>query len=58
LQRRPSPEQEVKLIDVEYDIPRELIQGKQKVTVKFQPKDDSSIGGVFGIRMIRGDAER
>jgi uncharacterized protein len=58
LQRRPSPEQEVKLTDVEYDVPAAMVQGKQKVTVKFQPKDDSSIGGVFGVRMIRGDAER
>jgi DUF1680 family protein len=57
LQRR-SPELEIKLYDVEYEVPASLVQGKQKVTVKFQPKENSSIGGVFGVRMIRGDAER
>jgi len=44
--------------DVEYPIPADLIQGKEKVTVRFQATAGNSVAGVFGIRMIRADAER
>jgi hypothetical protein len=44
--------------DVEYPVPRELVSGKSKVTVRFQAKDGSQIATVFAVRMIRGDAER
>ncbi len=44
--------------DVEQVVPRELIQGKAKVTVRFRAKEGSQIATVFGLRMIRGDAER
>lgn len=43
---------------VEYAIPAELVTGKEKVTVKFQARAGRSVAGVFGIRMIRADAER
>ena len=33
-------------------------KGKQKVTVKFQATQGNEIGAVFGIRMIRADAQR
>src|SRR5437762_1477880 len=33
---RRSPEQDVRFLDVEYAIPPELIEGKQKVTVRFE----------------------
>jgi len=44
--------------DIEYTIPRNLVRGKEKVTVRFEAAGDSSIATVFGIRMIRADAER
>jgi hypothetical protein len=44
--------------DVEYAIPVDLAKGKQKVTVRFQAKEGSETAGVFGIRLIRADAER
>jgi uncharacterized protein len=44
--------------DVEYAIPVDLVKGKQKVTVRFQAKEGSETAGVFGIRLIRSDAER
>jgi hypothetical protein len=44
--------------DVEYAIPAGLVRGKQKVTVRFQSADGYEIAGIFGVRMIRADAER
>jgi hypothetical protein len=53
---RRSPEQDVRFFDVEYAIPPELVEGKQKVTVRFEASSGSDIPGVFGIRIIRRDA--
>ena len=39
--------------DVTYALPAELIQGKEKVTVRFQAPDNSMAGGVFGCRTVR-----
>jgi hypothetical protein len=47
-----------KFFDVEYPLPEETIRGKTKVTVRFEATNGNEIGGVFGIRMIRADAER
>jgi hypothetical protein len=44
--------------DVEYRLPAELVQGKARVTVRFQSVEGSQIGPVFGVRMIRADAPR
>lgn len=55
---RRSPEQEVRFFDTEYAIPSELIEGKQKVTVRFEATAGSDIPGVFGIRMVRADQAR
>ncbi len=52
---RSSP---ARFFDVEYAIGANLVQGKKKVTVRFQAIEGSSVAGVFGIRMIRADAER
>ncbi len=52
------PELDVQFFDVEYAIPSELIEGKQKVTVRFEASTGSDIPGVFGIRMIRADLAR
>jgi hypothetical protein len=55
---RHSPEQDVRFFDVEYAIPSELIEGKQKVTVRFEASTGNEIPGVFGIRIVRADAAR
>jgi DUF1680 family protein len=44
--------------DVDYKIPTELVKDKQKVTVRFQAMTGSEIPTVFGVRTIRGEAER
>ena len=54
LTRSSSP----RFFDVEYAVPANMVQGKEKVTVRFQATEDSSVAGVFGIRMIRADTER
>ncbi|HSQ24191.1 MAG TPA: beta-L-arabinofuranosidase domain-containing protein [Pyrinomonadaceae bacterium] len=44
--------------DVEYRIPAELLAGKQKVTVRFQAVGSNEVAAVYGVRLIRADAER
>jgi DUF1680 family protein len=48
----------MRFFDVEYAVPADVLKGNQKVTVKFHAGSGSEIGTVFGIRMIRADAER
>ena len=55
---RRTPEQDPRFFDVEYKVPAECIQGKTKVTVRFQATNGKELGTVCGIRMIRADAER
>ena len=43
---RRSPEQDVRFFDVEYPIPSELTEGKQKITVRFEASTGSDIPGV------------
>jgi hypothetical protein len=47
-----------RFFDIEYPVPEELVRGKGKVTVRFEATEGSQIATVFGLRMIRGDAER
>jgi uncharacterized protein len=47
-----------RFMDVEYPIPADLVRGKQKVTVRFQAGEGSEIAAVFGLRVVRADAER
>jgi len=47
-----------KFFDVEYALPAALVKDKQKVTVRFQATNGNEIAAVFGLRMIRADAER
>jgi hypothetical protein len=44
--------------DAEYQVPEELVAGKQRVTVRFQAREGGGIGPVFGVRMVRSDAQR
>lgn len=48
----------MQFFDAEYAVPAEAVKGKQKVTVMFQATRGNEIGAVFGIRMIRANAER
>jgi hypothetical protein len=48
----------MQFFDVPYDVPAEVVQGKQRVTVKFQAAQGHEIGAVYGIRMIRADADQ
>jgi len=48
----------VHFFDVEYAVPANLVQGKQKLTVRFQATNGNEIAAIFGLRMIRADAER
>jgi uncharacterized protein len=43
--------------EVQYPIPARLVEGKQRVTVRFQAKPGSQVAGVFGVRMIRTAAD-
>jgi len=44
---------ESRFYDISYAIPIELTKSKQKVTVKFVPKQGNSAGPVYGSRMVR-----
>jgi len=47
-----------RFFDVEVPIPEELVRGKDAVAVRFQARQRSRIATVFGVRVIRADAER
>jgi DUF1680 family protein len=55
---RRSPEQDVRFSDVEFALPAEVVQGKQKVTVRFETPAGGEIPGVFGIRIVHVDMAR
>ena len=42
--------------DVQYAVPPELVKDSKKVTIRFQASNGNEIAAVFGIRMIRADA--
>lgn len=45
---------ESKFYDITYRVPTTLTNGKTKVTVKFQPKDERNAAGpVYGVRMVK-----
>jgi hypothetical protein len=52
-QERFEPSSASNFIDREYPIPAAAVQGKQKITVRFQATGGNDIAGVFGLRMIR-----
>ncbi len=50
-----------RFFDVDYPIPKDLIPGKSKVTVRFQGIDGGQVATVFGLRIVRrigGQADR
>jgi DUF1680 family protein len=48
-----SNKKEGSFLDVRYEIPRELTNGKSSLTVKFEAQPGNMAGPVFGIRTIR-----
>jgi DUF1680 family protein len=42
-----------RFFDVEYSLPADLVQGKQKLTVRFQATAGNEVAAVFGVRLIR-----
>ena len=55
---RRSPEQVVRFFDVEYKLPAELLTGKTKITVRFAAKGGNEVAAVYGVRVIRAEADR
>jgi DUF1680 family protein len=47
-----------RFFDVEYAVPEAVVRGKTAVTVRFEATEGNEIAGVYGLRMIRADAER
>jgi hypothetical protein len=44
-----------RFIDSTYSIPASVVKGKKKVTVRFQAKEGSQVGAVYGVRIVRTD---
>ena len=38
--------------NVEYNIPATLLKSKDKITVRFQSKSDTTAGGIFAVRLL------
>ncbi|NJD64689.1 MAG: hypothetical protein FIB00_05520 [Chloroflexi bacterium] len=51
LERNDPP----RFFDTVYPLPAGLVQGKQKVTVKFQAKTGSQVATIFGLRVVKAD---
>ncbi|MFC2167221.1 beta-L-arabinofuranosidase domain-containing protein [Acidobacteriota bacterium] len=47
-----------RFINIEYSIDEKIIKGKEKVTVRFEAAEGSSVSSVYGIRMIYGDKNK
>ena len=41
--------------DVTHAIPAGMVEGKAKVTVRFQAHEGSQISTIYGVRMVRAD---
>ena len=41
------------LFDVDCKLPKELIKGKKKITVKFAAREDQRTGSVYGARILK-----
>jgi hypothetical protein len=42
-----------RFFDVEYPLPADLVQGKQKITVRFEATGGNEVAPVFGVRLVR-----
>jgi DUF1680 family protein len=50
-----EPSSPPRFFDVAYPLPADLVDGKDKVTVRFDAQPERQIGPVFGVRIIRQD---
>jgi DUF1680 family protein len=48
-----AKEDPYRFYDVRYRVPTQLVEGKQKVTVRFEARPSSQVANVFGVRVIR-----
>jgi DUF1680 family protein len=55
---RRSPEKNIGFYDVEYKLAPESLKGKQKITVRFEATVGNEIAAVYGLRVVRANAER
>jgi DUF1680 family protein len=46
---------EPRFFDVKYSVPAQVVEGRAKLTVKFQATDGNETAAVYGIRMIRDE---
>jgi uncharacterized protein len=58
IERSPPGSAVGRFFDVEYKLSPDLIKDKKKVTVRFQAVGGNETATVFGVRTIRGDADR
>ena len=58
IDRSPPGSATGRFFDVEYKLPAELINGKQRVTIRFQATGGNETVTVFGVRTVRAKAER
>lgn len=58
IERSPPGSAAGKFFDVEIKLPADLIKDKKQVTMRFQAVGPNEVAGIYGIRMIREDAER
>lgn len=58
IERSPPGSATGSFFDVEYKLPAEVVKDKKKVTVRFQATGNNEIAAVYGLRLIRADAER
>ncbi len=42
-----------RIFEVEYPIPAHLLAGKEKITLRFEPKPGSIAGGFFGVAVLK-----
>ena len=53
-QENPSGKwNEEEFMETEYEIPSELVKGKDFIKVKFQPEKDNTAGGIYHVRLAR-----
>jgi len=53
-QERRGP---VQFFDTQYALPAEMIEGKKQITIRFHALHGNETAAIYGIRMIRADAE-
>ena len=53
--QRLTGERPNEMIQIAYPLPAGLVRGKATVTVRFQAHPDATAGGIFGLRVLRGE---